>query len=95
MTPHLDAWARAGGTAPVLHLADLVDANLELGVLRSRLSNPWLRDRPDQHAQVRRWLLTTTPDFLPRLETAFLDVTDETTLHKLASTITFAETTAP
>jgi hypothetical protein len=93
MAPYLDVWAQAGGPAPVLHLAELLHDNSKHGALRDRLSNPSLRDRPDQEAQVHRWLLTTAGDFLPRLEAAFLELTDEPTLHMLESAIDLAEST--
>jgi hypothetical protein len=93
MAPHLDTWAQAIGTAPVLHLAAMLHDNTRHGMLRDRLSNPWLRDRPAQEAQVRRWLLTAPSDFLPRLEAAFLAVSDEPTLYMLESAIDLAELT--
>jgi len=80
MRPYLDAWLDAPDVAPAIHFGEFLVANAMQAAAGMPLTNPWLRERHDQDTQVRHWLVGVTARFVPRLEAAFLDTSDEQTL---------------
>lgn len=74
LLPYLQAWDDDRSAAATRHIADQVFGS-GAKLSRGRLSNAFLRDRPEQQRQVADWLLR--PEALRRLEEACIEATDE------------------